>query len=74
MSILTRWKTMVDEAESATVDPYGARVAAYTAQLLLEREKERRGQTAEVTKSLHELRTQDSFTDLIWQTFGRKHA
>lgn len=74
MSILTRWKTLVEDAESATVDPNGARVAAYTAQVLLDKEKRRRGQTAQVTQSLHDLRTQDNFTDLIADTFGRRHA
>lgn len=70
-SVLTRWKHLRDSEEVATVDPHGARVAAYTAQLLLEKERKRAEQTTQVSKSLHELRERDHFADLIIDTMGR---
>ena len=75
MMASSRWKFLrPPPSPTATVDPKGARSAAYNAQIELEKERKRSQQTTRVTESLRGLRERNHFADFIIASMEKEAA
>lgn len=69
---ISRWMNLRTPPPAATVDPQGARSAAYSAIQALEAEKKRSRQTTTVTESLKALRERNHWADMLYDTMERE--
>lgn len=67
---LARWFS-IEPAQSATVDPAGARRANVKAKAALEAERSRIRETATSAAALRELRTRNHWAELLYDTMER---
>lgn len=68
---LARWFGIADDAPLGTVNPVGARHAAYEAQLALDAERERMKVTRKAAAALKVAREQNHWADLLYDSMEK---